>query len=263
MPKTLDEIIEENLRVLTDAEDDDALQTAREIICPFYGKGGNPDCKGCAKADDTVDECKGSYISRIKHRPMEVWSAEFDKIEVREKKSFDFETTLALRCDKCNISDVCPEFKARATCSIEWSSTDDTTNSSKMLDHLITLQDRRINFASAGEKMDGGTPDQTLSNEMDRMSAMLAARADLNADKFKLTIEGSATGKGGGILAKLFSPNGNNIEGGAPVNTIEENKQKTLDADTTEYIEIKPTDKPEEIELPAKKRPSKKATIKK
>jgi len=275
MKKTVDEIIDENLRVLSDPEDDDAVQTAREIVCIFYGKGGNTDCKGCTKPDEKVLECKDTYVDRIKVRPMEVWSPQFDEIEVREKKSLNF-GRLTLRCDKCNISDVCPEYKQRATCSIDFGDTD-TSNNKVMMDKLIEIQTARVNFARSSEAMDGGQPDQTLSNEMDRLQGMLAARADMTADKFSISIEGKSQGNaGGGILSQLFGGMSKQPDNSLPANQtipidaeiVEDNNAKkplTLDVNKVEFIEepkLRDNKKLDpEPEPVAKARPSKRATI--
>lgn len=207
MKKNLDEIIESNLRALGDPEDDDAITTARQIICPFYKSGGNIDCQGCGQDEDTVDDCKTTYIERIKIRPMEVWSIEFDGIEVREKKALDLNSAMGLRCDMCNISHACPEFKARATCSIDWSPQTSTHDNKQMIDELIHLQQTRINFAKANELVDGGRPDQSLSTEMDRMSTLINARAELNTSKFSFQMTGKVSGDGTkkpGILSQVF-----------------------------------------------------------
>lgn len=220
--KKLEEVIESNLRALGDPEDDDFVSTARQIVCPFYKSGGNIDCQGCIQSDDTVEDCKTTYIERIKIRPMEVWSIEFDGIEVREKKALDLNSSMGLRCDMCNISHACPEFKSRATCSIDWSPQTDTSDNKRMINELIELQQARINFAKANELVDGGRPDQSLSVEMDRMSTLIAARADLNSSKFSIQISGKSSGeKKEGILSKVFGS-------ALPVQALAEGEQSML-----------------------------------
>jgi len=270
--KTLDEIIDSNLRVLQDPEDDDAITTAKEIICPFYKKGGNTMCRGCVQSDELVEGCKGEYISKIVHRPMEIWSAAFDELEVREKTSIDLQEH-SLRCDRCNISDHCPKFKARSTCAISWGSQINTNDNKAMMNRLIEIQEARINFARSSEVMDGGQPDQTLSNEMDRLQGMLAARADMNADKFSISIEGKSTNNGGGVLSKLFGGMGGTNqpaieEGNATTIPITANESKPtamLDVNKVEFIEEPPLRNNRKIEatepVPVKAKPSKRATI--
>jgi hypothetical protein len=251
--KKLEETIDSNLRVLGDPEDDDAIETARNIVCPFYKSGGNPDCQGCNKDDEKVDACKETYIERIKIRPMEVWEPAFDGIEVREKKPLDLTAAMGLRCDMCNLSHACPEFKARATCSVDWSPRTDTSDNKQMINQLIELQQARINFAQANELMDGGQPDQTLSVEMDRMSGLIAARADLNTSKFNINISGKTSGeKKPGILSQVFGgalPTQNvlaeetntiPITGTTENASFEEIKpQRQLDASKVEFLEEK------------------------
>ena len=170
-------------------------------------------------------DCRKDYIHKIEVRPMEVWSPEFDKKTVRQKTPIK-EVEIGLACDKCQISDSCPLFDIGSLCGIEWDIKSD--NPKQLLDWAINLQAKRVNRASTIESMEGGVPDITVSNEMDRMSKLVALKADLEQDKFSLKIEGSAQGQGGGILASLFGDmTGKNKQIDAAPQTLEISKAST------------------------------------
>ena len=106
--------------------------------------------------------------------------------------------------------------------------------------------------------MEGGVPDITVSNEMDRMSKLVALKADLEQDKFSLKIEGTAQGNGGGILASLFGDmTGNKKQVEASQPTLELPQAPDLLATPIEFNEeilIAPDKKKERVsKLPEKK----------
>jgi hypothetical protein len=232
------ELVDNNVRTLNsipaDAEQADIDAIIKEIVCPFYKGGKHKGCIGCAQRSETLQKCKDEYIEYIPHRPMRVWSPEFYELEVREKVKIN---PIGLNCDTCYLSDKCSQYKARATCSIDWGFNIEDSSPQKILDKLIELQQERISIARSAELMDGGIPDQNLSNEIDRLTNLLAARADLDTDRFSLKVEGTAKGNGGGILASLFGG-----LGGA------KNEQQMIEAPITPSIDVTNLKEPEFVE---------------
>lgn len=205
------ERINNNLLVLGEidvADPEGSADLIKGIVCIFYRGGKHPECRGCNQNFDRLDACKSLYVDKISARPMDVWSPDFDKIEVREKEKFD-KPPMGMQCDKCYLSEHCPKFKKMSTCAIDWSFNLESTEPKYLLEKLIKIQEERISVARAAEIIDGGTPDQNLSAEMDRMSGLVSLKQDLEADKFSLSIEGKAQGKGSGMLAQLFGNMGN------------------------------------------------------
>lgn len=233
--------IRTNLLILEDPDREDPIQDAKDIVCSFYRKGACPACNGCHQPEWAVIECKDEYMDTITHRPMRKWSENFTQVEVRSKKPLEEaeKSGLGLNCDSCHISDTCPYYKAKSSCSIDWSDGAPSSMTSG-LRYLVKLQFSRVQRASVIEATDGGVPDDTLSREMDRLTDLLEAlhEAENPTNRFSMTIEETGSGNNsGGILSKLF--------GGA--------QQKALpEADEGSYIEIKESDKPEPI--PAKPR---------
>lgn len=146
-------------------------------------------------------DCRKDYLQKIETRPMEVWSPEFDRKTVREKKPIQ-EVEIGLSCDKCQISDSCPLFDVGSLCGIEWKV--EKKSNKELLDWAIQIQAQRVNRANVIENMEGGVPDSTNSLELDRLQKLIQLQNDLEQDKFSLKIEGSASGNGGGILQSLF-----------------------------------------------------------
>jgi hypothetical protein len=97
----------------------------------------------------------------------------------------------------------CPEYEPLAMCSIDWEE-DEVNDPKKALETLIGLQTKRVKMHAKNEELEGGTPDQILSGEMDRLTRMLQIRTDLDTSKFKLTVESSQRSAGSGLLASLF-----------------------------------------------------------
>ena len=239
---TLEDIIKSNVDFLSLPIDetidmDEHVEAVKKIVCTFYKGGNAKGCIGCKQPSEELMLCKEDYIDKISVRPMAVYSTAFDKVEVREKKKFD-KPVIGLQCDKCYLSDVCSEFKKMSTCSIEWGFDVAKNEPKSLLNRLIDIQQERISIARAAELMDGGVPDQNLSNEMDRLSGLISLKQDLEADKFSLNIEGKAQNGGGGILKELFK----NLGGGNQPAQIEE--VKTIDVTAASNPEFVPEKKP-------------------
>jgi len=202
------EQINENLKVLNyeNYEDEDIKMKAyQRVVCPFYA--GHINCLGCLQTMDNLETCADEYRERIPHRPMLKWSPEYFAVEERQveiKNNFS-----RMACDSCYFSDNCPQYKAKATCTIDWKSDFHTLDTKAQIDVLIQLQDTRLNIARTAELNDGGIPDQNLSAEMDRMVRLIETRSNIGANRFSFSVEGQgAEGvkSGTGILAQLFGP---------------------------------------------------------
>jgi hypothetical protein len=169
-------------------------------------------------------------VLKIEHRPMLVWDKSFDEIEERPKVKLA-SATQGLSCDTCYLKDSCPEYKFMSKCAIDWSSDIDTNNPKSMIDHLIKMQNERIQIARAAELADGGIPEQNLSYEMDRLSGLVATKNDMMMDKFSINIQGQQQNNSGGpgILASLF---------GKGASTLPQHEQKSLEEPITPTIDI-------------------------
>lgn len=206
-PEELEERISSNIEIITQSFEDEEheIKTLKKIICPFFK--GSPSCYGCSKKFDIITECRDLYVDRISIRPMQNWSPAFDEVTIREPKKVIANNTLL--CDTCYLSDNCPQYQKRSTCSIMWGEDIAELDYKKQLDLLINLQHQRITIARAAELQDGGMPDGILSTEMDRLSNLIAQKKDADNTTFSMNIKASGAGStetGGGILAKLFAP---------------------------------------------------------
>ena len=76
------------------------------------------------------------------------------------------------------MSEKCPLCKPGYECGIDWGSEKPSTPEA-FYEFLVTIQYERVKRASVFEKVDGGVPDQFLSNEMDRLSGYILNRLDL------------------------------------------------------------------------------------
>lgn len=198
------ESIKGRIDIVRDTEDFDIL---RKHLCPFYEKGGHPDCLTCRKTEAIIEECRDYYLERISTFPMDIWSEEFDKFIAKERETVSAEdiSGIGINCDSCYMSDKCPMFKKGYACGIAWNNNQPQTPT-EFMDFLIKAQFERVSRATVYEKIDGGVPDAGLSGEMDRLQGMLVTKSNLGRDKVSVSIEasGEAAGAGGGILAKLF-----------------------------------------------------------
>lgn len=201
------EIINDNLLILNAEYDEleDRVKAFRDVLCPFYK--GHVNCMGCPQSIERLEECADEYRANIVHRPMLKVSPEFFAIEEREIISGN--PMQKLQCDTCYFSDNCPQYKGRASCTINWGGELHTLEPKHQIDVLIQLQESRINIARTAELMDGGIPDQNLSNEIDRLTELISMKANITADKISFSMTatgGGGTAAGGGILSKIFGP---------------------------------------------------------
>jgi hypothetical protein len=235
--KDKETILEEARKV----RDSDDVEYIRSVVCKFYRDGGCPElddpnvCNGC-KEDESVLNCKASYLTKIFYRPQKVWTPEFDVPVQRDKVKLREDSTvnqIGTYCDHCYIKSKCPQYKRGHQCGIDWSEDVSGLSSAEMMDRLIALQQERINKAKTFEALDGGVPDATLSLEMDRMSGLIQAKANLNTFKFGISATMSAPTEGGqkqgGLLSSLL---GGMLGGG-------QTQQALPEASKRETIELK------------------------
>lgn len=196
----------------------------RKTVCKFFKgiEGVGNDCDhsstpelACGK-DECVLDCKDTYLRGIFTKPQEFWTADWElPLQNTEAKKLSSESAFGLNCNNCYLSSNCFSFKANTMCSIDWGENDVATEPGLMLEELIKIQYKRIRRAEMIEQLDGGVPDQNLSSEMDRLTALVAQKNSLGDSRFSMSIE--ASGKnggnlGGGILAQLFGKKEEKIE---------------------------------------------------
>ena len=80
------ESVEKRMKLIRDAETPDDL---RKHLCPFFEKGGHPDCIACRRTESDLDECRDYYLERIALAPMDIWTEEFDKFLVQKRDKVD------------------------------------------------------------------------------------------------------------------------------------------------------------------------------
>jgi hypothetical protein len=109
-----------------------------------------------------------------------------------------------LRCDNCEIRDMCPEFRPGHECAYEFPAYVSTKNQMRALqDFLIKLQTQRVLRMSMMEQLKGGYADQNLSAEADRLQRMIKAKQEAERQGFSLHIEASSSGEAGAI-SRIF-----------------------------------------------------------
>lgn len=202
------ESIEKRIEQIKSAETPDDL---KKHLCPFFDKGGFPDCLTCRKTEADLEECRDYYLERIALVPQDLWSEDFDRLLVkgREQVSLEDVVGIGINCDNCYMYDKCPLYKKGYTCGIKWD-TNRPTTPTDFMDFLINTQYERVRRSAVFEKIDGGVPDVGLSGEIDRLHDLVVSKTEMGREKFSLSVEasGAATPQaGGGILARLFGGN--------------------------------------------------------
>jgi hypothetical protein len=175
-------------------------------LCPFFEKGGHPDCISCKKTEEDLEECKEVYLSRITKVPLDLWEPDFDKLIVESRNKIPLKEIVGIgvNCDSCYMYDKCPLYKSGYICAIDWNDEKPDTPE-KFYDFLVDTQFERVRRATVFEKVDGGVPDANLSNEMDRLSGFIADKANLGRERLSISVEASGAARsGGGILSKIF-----------------------------------------------------------
>lgn len=236
--KSESEEIRETIEKISSTED---LEELKKVLCPFY-KPTHSDCVGCMQPDWKLLECREDYLKNIGDRPMKVWSPLFDMplIKTREKKTLEELAEVDLICNNCYMSEKCPVFAKNSVCGIDWGGID-PKKPENIIDHLIMLQQKRVNRASKFEEVDGGVPDANLSSEMDRLTSLVQAKQDLNKQGFSFTLNASANNPdaaktGSGILQSIF---GGGLKKAEDQKALSENKMETIDIPIIEEVKIK------------------------
>lgn len=244
------ESIEKRVSIVKETEDYDDL---RKHLCPFFDKGGHPDCLVCRKTEADLDECRDYYLERIALIPMDTWSEEFDKFLVLERDKIDLEEVvgIGITCDNCAMYDKCPLYKKGYSCGIKWDNNRPATPTD-FLDFLINTQYDRVRRAAVFEKVEGGVPDALLSGEMDRLRDLVGTKVDMGRDRLSINVEATGAARsGGGILSQLFG-GGKAIE--AP-KTLEIPEKAESMGEVIDYEEIKPIEEvAEKLKVPRKRR---------
>nr|DAG98813.1 MAG TPA: hypothetical protein [Herelleviridae sp.] len=223
--------IRKRIEQIHKAETSDDL---RKCLCPFFEKGGHPDCPVCRKTEPDLEECKEYYLGRIMTHPMDFWTDDFDAAIVQSRDTLNVEDIVGIgsNCDNCYMSEKCPLYKSGYACGINWGSNIPKTPS-EFMDFLINMQYERVRRAAVFEKLDGGAPYAGLSGEMDRLTDYLNTKDNMGRDRLSINVEASgASRQSGGILSKLF--------GGGEPKAIPEKPESTKDIiDITEFQEVK------------------------
>lgn len=219
----------------------------KKNLCPFFQKGGCPDCIACDNSEASLQECKEVYLERIVSIPMLVWCEDFEKPLAfgRETVSADELIGIGISCNRCYMSDKCPIYRKDYVCGIDWGSNRPNTPM-EFMDFLIGLQYERVKRQSVFEKVDGGVPDAGLSGEMDRLSNLIYNKANLTRERLSINVEATGAASspsGGGILAKLFGGNSEK----KPIE-IPEKSSVTSTIEIQDAVEIK-----EPIKVPRKR----------
>lgn len=195
--------IEKRAKLVRDSETPEDL---RKHLCPFFEKGGHPDCTFCKKTEADLEECRDYYIERIVTTPLDIWDESFDKTTLQNRDLVELSDVVGvgINCDSCYMSDKCPLYKRGYVCGIKWDDKRPTTPG-EFIDFLINTQFERVKRASVFEKIDGGVPDANLSSEMDRLTGFISMKDNMGRDRLSISVEASGASKSsGGILSKLF-----------------------------------------------------------
>lgn len=233
------ESIEKRIELVKDA---DSPEDLKKCLCPFFEKGGCPECISCRKTEADLDECRDYYLERIVTLPMDIWSEEFDRVLVMERETvaIDKVVGIGVNCDSCYMYDKCPLYKKGYVCGIDWGSNKPATPSDFM-DFLINTQYERVRRSAVFEKIDGGVPDAGLSNEIDRLHDLVASKTEMGRERLSINVEatGSSLPKAasGGILSKLFGAG--NSEPDKPLEIPEKPASRKDVAEITEFEEVK------------------------
>ena len=67
--------IEKRAKLVRDAKDPEEL---KKHLCPFFEKGGHPDCMMCRRTEADLDECRDYYLERITLIPLDIWDESYN-----------------------------------------------------------------------------------------------------------------------------------------------------------------------------------------
>lgn len=134
-------------------------------------------------------------------------------------------------CNSCFISAKCPAFKPGASCAYKIPVEIDTPEQLESLaKSLVEMQTQRVLFMRFAEDTSGGYADPNLSQELDRLSKLIKATAELTdtSSSFKLTVE--TKNQGPGIIGRIF---GGGVQDQRAVESV---PSKLLNANETDVI---------------------------
>lgn len=108
------------------------------------------------------------------------------------------------QCNHCYLASRCPQFEENAECAfslpIEIRSKDQLNSA---LRALVEMQVGRVMFARFAEELEGQGLDSTLSQEMDRVFAMVEKMRNINDSRDMVRLQVEAKGSSG-VLSRLF-----------------------------------------------------------
>ena len=108
------------------------------------------------------------------------------------------------QCNHCYLSSRCPQYQENAECAFSLPieiRTKDQLNSA--LRALVEMQVGRVMFARFAEELEGQGLDSTLSQEMDRVFAMVEKMRNINDSRDMVRLQVEARGSSG-VLSRLF-----------------------------------------------------------
>lgn len=163
--------------------------------CIFEQKGSqlaalfeNAEEKGLAIREEKQEtDAEGNAVAL--YEPREV--ADRTKIQ-----TFEEQMGSTMFCDNCFIADKCPKYKKRSACAFEFSLSQEQMNPLQMLDFMIAKQSERVNRSFFMEKMEGGLPNKTYTQELQVLNRLNTEKANMimNAKrqgvKISLMVEG-------------------------------------------------------------------------
>ncbi len=122
-------------------------------------------------------------------------------------------TASLLRCDTCFLQATCPAFTPSHACAYDIPVSIRTRSQFEaVLSSVVEMQFQRVAMLRMAEQSNGGHPDPTLSDEMDRLFRISKQMTDALDDRDTLSLsleaKGSGGGASGGILEKIFGPKG-------------------------------------------------------
>lgn len=214
----------------------------RKHLCPFFERGGCPECIVCDKSEASLQECKDIYLEKIIVLPVEVWNENFENPVAlkREAVSPNEIVGIGVSCNRCVMASKCPLYRKDYVCGIDWGA-DKPNSASDFMDFLIAMQFERVKRASIFEKVDGGVPDMGLSGEMDRLHGLIVSKNNMGRDRLSISVEASGAAPqsgGGGILAKLFG-GGNSLLEKKPIEIPSKVDSMKDNIDIQDAVEVK------------------------
>jgi hypothetical protein len=204
-----------------------SLDTLKNIVCNFHQAGSFPQCRTCIQEKQKVIFCTQNYKQIQAINPATFWTVACKTPKIREKVKLNSNQNIeklgksvGLRCNQCYISASCPEFLPDSTCAIDFGLEIDHKDPLAVIEYIVKLQGERVGRAATIEVVDGGVPDQILSQEMDRFKNLALALKEIknvsSSRTASITLKESATSNTvanslnlneapkQGILAQLF-----------------------------------------------------------